>query len=79
MQVAQKISDVKVYPFLPRYLEIEPRYVNCTPDYLIMNPEKAIELVDENTIGLCAILGSTVSSWVMMVVVVYQSKCFCHH
>jgi len=43
-------------------LEIEPRYVTCTEDYLIMKPEKAIELMDENTIGVCAILGSTVSS-----------------
>ncbi|KAG2185024.1 hypothetical protein INT43_000937 [Umbelopsis isabellina] len=42
-----------------KYLEIEPRYVNVTPDYLIMKPEKAMELIDENTIGVCAILGST--------------------
>ncbi|GAB5586772.1 Glutamate decarboxylase 5 [Umbelopsis nana] len=42
-----------------KYLEIEPRYVTCTEDYLIMKPEKAVELVDENTIGVCAILGST--------------------
>lgn len=61
--VAQ-IWDPKVYP-LPRYLEIEPRYVTCTEDYLIMKPEKAIELMDENTIGVCAILGSTVSSWIV--------------
>jgi hypothetical protein len=30
-----------------------------------MKPEKAIELMDENTIGVCAILGSTVSSWIV--------------
>lgn len=48
---------------MSRYLEIEPRYVSCTEDYLIMSPEKAIDLMDENTIGCCAILGSTVSDW----------------
>ncbi|KAI7904902.1 glutamate decarboxylase [Cokeromyces recurvatus] len=42
-----------------RYLEIEGREVECTEDCLYMNPHKAIELVDENTIGVCAILGST--------------------
>ncbi|KAJ3013440.1 hypothetical protein HKX48_005752 [Thoreauomyces humboldtii] len=42
-----------------RYLEIEARYVNCDEDHLSLNPEKAIKLVDENTIGVVAILGST--------------------
>jgi glutamate decarboxylase len=27
-----------------------------------MDPKKAIDLVDENTIGVCAILGSTVNN-----------------
>jgi glutamate decarboxylase len=44
-----------------RYLEIEAREVECTEELLYMDPHKAIELVDENTIGVCAILGSTVS------------------
>ncbi|KAI9288643.1 pyridoxal phosphate-dependent transferase [Umbelopsis sp. AD052] len=42
-----------------KYLEIEARYVSCTEDYLIMSPEKAMDFMDENTIGVCAILGST--------------------
>ncbi|KAI8097851.1 glutamate decarboxylase [Gilbertella persicaria] len=42
-----------------RYLEIESREVECTEECLYMDPHKAAELVDENTIGVCAILGST--------------------
>ncbi|KAL0080118.1 glutamate decarboxylase [Phycomyces blakesleeanus] len=42
-----------------RYLEIEGREVECTTDLLYMDPQKAVDLVDENTIGVCAILGST--------------------
>jgi glutamate decarboxylase len=44
------------------YLEIEAREVECTEELLYMDPHKAAELVDENTIGVCAILGSTVSN-----------------
>jgi glutamate decarboxylase len=44
-----------------RYLEIEAREVDCTEDMLCMDPQKAADMVDENTIGVCAILGSTVS------------------
>lgn len=44
-----------------QYLEIETREVECTEDTLYMDSHKAAELVDENTIGVCAILGSTVS------------------
>lgn len=43
-----------------RYLEIEGREVPCTKELLYMDPKKAVALVDENTIGICAILGSTV-------------------
>ncbi|GAA5815830.1 hypothetical protein MFLAVUS_009346 [Mucor flavus] len=42
-----------------RYLEIESREVGCTEELLYMDPHKAVDLVDENTIGVCAILGST--------------------
>jgi glutamate decarboxylase len=42
-----------------RYLEIESREVPCTEDLLYMDPKKAVDWVDENTIGICAILGST--------------------
>lgn len=42
-----------------RYLEIEAREVPCTEKLLYMDPKKAVEWADENTIGICAILGST--------------------
>jgi glutamate decarboxylase len=42
-----------------RYFEIEERFVNVTEDLLCMDPKKAVDLVDENTIGVVAILGST--------------------
>ncbi|KAJ3296799.1 hypothetical protein HK104_001215 [Borealophlyctis nickersoniae] len=42
-----------------RYLDVEARYVNCDSEHLYLTPERAIELVDENTIGVVAILGST--------------------
>ncbi|ORX52779.1 glutamate decarboxylase [Hesseltinella vesiculosa] len=42
-----------------RYLEIESREVPCTGDVYYMDAEKAVEAVDENTIGICAILGTT--------------------
>lgn len=44
-----------------RYLEIESREVPCTDELLYMDPKKAVDWADENTIGICAILGSTVS------------------
>lgn len=43
-----------------KYLDIEGREVPVTRDLLYMDPKKAMELVDENTIGICSILGSTV-------------------
>lgn len=48
-------------------MEIESREVPCTEDLLYMDPKKAADWADENTIGICAILGSTVS----------LSMCFC--
>jgi glutamate decarboxylase len=42
-----------------RYLEIEGREVPCTEELLYMDPKKAVDMADENTIGICAILGST--------------------
>ncbi|CAO3625507.1 unnamed protein product [Cunninghamella blakesleeana] len=42
-----------------RYLEIEPREIDCTEEKLYLDPVKAVEAVDENTIGICVILGST--------------------
>lgn len=42
-----------------RYFEVELRDVKLREDYYIMDPVKAVELCDENTICVCAILGST--------------------
>lgn len=49
-------------PIIYRYLEIEGREVPCTEELLYMDPKKAVDMADENTIGICAILGSTVST-----------------
>lgn len=42
-----------------RYFEIEERYVFCTADRYVIDPVEAVDLVDENTIGICAIIGTT--------------------
>ena len=33
------------------YFEVEPRYVPVTEEVPVMHPDKARELIDENTIG----------------------------
>ncbi|MCJ1248230.1 hypothetical protein MMC30_005447 [Trapelia coarctata] len=42
-----------------RYFEIEEKYVYCTEDRYVIDPEEAVNLIDENTIGICTILGTT--------------------
>ena len=42
-----------------RYFDIEEKYVYCTDERFVIDPEECIKLVDENTIGICAILGTT--------------------
>jgi len=42
-----------------RYFDVEEKYVFCTPDRYVIDPEEAVNLIDENTIGICAILGTT--------------------
>lgn len=42
-----------------RYFEVEEKYVYCTPDRYVIDPEETVGLVDENTIGICAIMGTT--------------------
>jgi len=42
-----------------RYFDVEERYVYCTTDRYVIDPIEAVNLVDENTIGICAILGTT--------------------
>ena len=42
-----------------RYFDVEPRYVPLTQDRFVIGVEEATALVDENTIGVVGILGST--------------------
>jgi glutamate decarboxylase len=42
-----------------RYFDVEPRYVDLTPTRFIIGVDEAMALVDENTIGVVGILGST--------------------
>ncbi|KAL9028645.1 MAG: hypothetical protein Q9196_003023 [Gyalolechia fulgens] len=42
-----------------RYFEVEERYAYCTPERYVIDPDEAVSLVDENTIGICAIIGTT--------------------
>jgi glutamate decarboxylase len=42
-----------------RYFEVEEKYVNCTRTRYVIDPEEAVALCDENTIGIVAILGTT--------------------
>ncbi|KAH9603375.1 hypothetical protein KSS87_020984 [Heliosperma pusillum] len=44
-----------------RYFEVELKEVKLKEGYYVMDPEKAIEMVDENTICVAAILGSTLT------------------
>ncbi|KFZ15613.1 hypothetical protein V502_05507 [Pseudogymnoascus sp. VKM F-4520 (FW-2644)] len=42
-----------------RYFEVEEKYVYCTKDRYVLDPKETVDLVDENTIGICVILGTT--------------------
>jgi len=42
-----------------RYLEVEEKYWYCKENEFTANPQELIDLVDENTILVCAILGTT--------------------
>ncbi|MEU5365369.1 glutamate decarboxylase [Streptomyces sp. NPDC005925] len=41
------------------YFDVEPRYVSMEGDRYHLTPDTAVELCDENTIGVVAVLGST--------------------
>ncbi|KAL8472382.1 hypothetical protein ACS0TY_029552 [Phlomoides rotata] len=43
------------------YFEVELKEVKLRDGYYVMDPEKAVEMVDENTICVAAILGSTLN------------------
>lgn len=42
-----------------KYFEVEDRFAPVSPDCLVLTAERARVLMDENTIGVCPILGST--------------------
>ncbi|MCK5683531.1 glutamate decarboxylase [bacterium] len=42
-----------------RYFDVEPKYLPLEPGRYVITPEQIAEAVDENTIGVCAVLGST--------------------
>ncbi|KAJ9111837.1 hypothetical protein QFC20_002424 [Naganishia adeliensis] len=42
-----------------RYLDIVEKYVYCTKDRYVIDPKEAVELCDENTVGVVGILGTT--------------------
>ncbi|KAK1463045.1 glutamate decarboxylase [Colletotrichum cuscutae] len=42
-----------------RYFEVEEKLVYCAPDRYVIDPKETVDLIDENTIGICAILGTT--------------------
>ncbi|KAJ9149761.1 Glutamate decarboxylase [Pleurostoma richardsiae] len=42
-----------------RYFEVEEKYVYCTEDRYVIDPQETVDLIDENTIGICAIMGTT--------------------
>ncbi|KAJ8554083.1 hypothetical protein K7X08_024761 [Anisodus acutangulus] len=44
-----------------RYFEVELKEVKLKEGYYVMDPAKAVEMVDENTICIAAILGSTLT------------------
>jgi glutamate decarboxylase len=41
------------------FFDVEPRYVNISHDRFVIDTEEACKLVDENTIGIVMMLGST--------------------
>ncbi|KAL9265847.1 Glutamate decarboxylase 1-like protein [Drosera capensis] len=57
--------DMDEYPVcwekFARYFEVELKEVKLSDGYYVMDPRKAVEMVDENTICVAAILGSTLN------------------
>jgi len=48
-----------VWEKFARYWEVEPRYIKMEPDQYTITPKGVLNAVDENTIGVVAILGVT--------------------
>lgn len=48
-----------VWEKFARYFDVEPKFIPIEEGEYIITPEKVINTVDENTIGVCTILGTT--------------------
>lgn len=48
-----------VWEKFARYFDVEPKFIPVEEGNYSINAEKVLQRVDENTIGVCAILGST--------------------
>ena len=48
-----------VWEKFARYFDVEPRYIPVDEGRYVLDPAEVERVVDENTIGVCAILGST--------------------
>ncbi len=48
-----------VWEKFARYFDVEPRYIPIEKGRYVITPEDVARTVDENTIGVCAILGTT--------------------
>jgi glutamate decarboxylase len=69
MQAAKKKADKPnivmgnnvqvVWEKFARYWEVEPRYIEMEPGQYTITPKQVVDAVDENTIGVVAILGVT--------------------
>ena len=42
-----------------RYLDVEERWLPVTEDRLVLDPQKAVDLCDENTIAIVVVWGTT--------------------
>jgi len=56
-----KFSSQVCWEKFARYFEVELKEVKLSEGYYVMDPVKAVEMVDENTICVAAILGSTMT------------------
>jgi len=48
-----------VYQKACRYFDVEEKYVYCTTERYVIDPKEAVDLCDENTIGICVLQRST--------------------
>jgi glutamate decarboxylase len=60
LSLTRSVTAVQVcWEKAARYFEVEEKLVYCAPDRYVIDPQQAADLVDENTIGICLIMGTT--------------------